>query len=95
MTTVGFRCPRCLNQNTIPVTVGYTDCKFRGQRIKMLGEQCTSDWMTVTKEDCCARFDPSDQATWSRLVIEYLGVDDSTVGERCLIACNRWTIHWV
>ncbi|KAG0342551.1 hypothetical protein BG000_003550 [Podila horticola] len=89
MTTVAFTCPLCRHENITPVTVGFTNCKFRVHGIKLSGEQYTSDWTTVTKEDRYARFNPSKQETWRRLVIESVVLGETSVGERCLMCLQQ------
>ena len=66
-----FTCPNCHRQDTIvPVTVGFASCKYRFHGIKGNGQQYTSDWKDVTKDDLYQLFSPSKQITWKRLAIE-------------------------
>ncbi|KAF9997697.1 hypothetical protein BGZ79_008605 [Entomortierella chlamydospora] len=66
-----FICPNCDQSNRItPVTVGFSECKYRFHGINASGQQYTSDWKVVKPEDCYQLFNPSNQTTWKRLVIE-------------------------
>ncbi|KAG0069136.1 hypothetical protein BGZ89_003477, partial [Linnemannia elongata] len=56
-----------------PITVGFMQCKYRFHGIKLSGEQYTSDWRKVTKDDCYQVFKPDKQVHWRRLVIESAG----------------------
>ncbi|KAG0342550.1 hypothetical protein BG000_003549 [Podila horticola] len=85
MTTVKFECPLCHRSRVTSVTVGFAECKFRVHGIKMCGDQCTTDWTTVTREDCYALFDPAKHANWRRLMIESVSLDGAANGERCLM----------
>ncbi|KAK3830698.1 MAG: hypothetical protein J3R72DRAFT_455497 [Linnemannia gamsii] len=66
-----FTCPNCKKSDRItPITVGFIECRYRFHGIKATGEQYTSEWKDVTKDDCYQLF-PSDKTTiWTRLVIE-------------------------
>ncbi|KAG0003449.1 hypothetical protein BGZ79_000846 [Entomortierella chlamydospora] len=72
-----FTCPNCDESSRIvPVTVGFSECKYRFHGIKANGEQYTSDWKEVKPEDCYQLFSPGNQITWKRLVIESAGLED-------------------
>ncbi|KAG0242841.1 hypothetical protein BGX31_011504 [Mortierella sp. GBA43] len=80
-----FTCPKCQKDDRIaPVTIGFVDCKYRFHGIKSTGEQYTSEWSTVTREDCYLMFDPSKQVRWRRLVIESVEI---SAPENCTIPC--------
>ncbi|KAG0216666.1 hypothetical protein BGX33_012335 [Mortierella sp. NVP41] len=80
-----YLCPRCYKADrTVPVTVGFTECKYRLHGLKSSsGEQFTSEWTTVLDEDCYQRLDPGNQTSWSRLVIESMALE----GEEGCVIC--------
>ncbi|KAF9092230.1 hypothetical protein BGX29_010562 [Mortierella sp. GBA35] len=80
-----YLCPRCYKADrTVPVTVGFTECKYRFHGLKSSsGEQFTSEWTTVLDEDCYQRLDPGNQTSWSRLVIESMALK----GEEGCVIC--------
>ncbi|KAF9419684.1 hypothetical protein BGZ76_004223 [Entomortierella beljakovae] len=79
-----FKCPNCFqNYRIVPISVGFTDCKYRFHGIKTTGEQYTSEWKDVPVEDAYQLFNPRQQQTkWKRLVIESAEInacDDCTI----------------
>ncbi|KAF9119095.1 hypothetical protein BG015_006427, partial [Linnemannia schmuckeri] len=71
-------CPVCYNSDTlVPVTVGFRTCQYRFFGIKETGEQFTSEWTEVAKENAYQQFAPDNQATWKRLIIESSDMHDS------------------
>lgn len=66
-----FTCPNCnRDDKLVSITVGFRTCKYRIHGIKSNGEQYTSDWKNVTKNDLYQMIDSRKQAAWRRLVIE-------------------------
>ncbi|KAG0319908.1 hypothetical protein BGZ99_004848 [Dissophora globulifera] len=81
-----FTCPNCHQHNKIvPVTVGFTKCKYRFHGIRNTGEQYTSEWKEVPPEDCYQLFSASNQTTWKRLVIETAKLNEREVCTMCLV----------
>lgn len=82
-----FTCPNCQEDDRIvPVTIGFVDCKYRFHGTKSTGEQYTSEWSTVTKDDCYLIFDPTKQVRWRRLVIESAQVSAPEKCSVCLVS---------
>ncbi|KAF9419683.1 hypothetical protein BGZ76_004222 [Entomortierella beljakovae] len=80
-----FCCPNCCRSDRIvPITVGFNRCKYRFHGIKTTGEQYSSDWKTVSAEDAYQHFDPSQKATWRRLIIESAKINDCDDCAICL-----------
>ncbi|KAH7034474.1 hypothetical protein BKA57DRAFT_476320 [Linnemannia elongata] len=80
-----FICPNCNRSDRItPITVGFMQCKYRFHGIKLSGEQYTSDWRKVTKDDCYQVFKPDKQVHWRRLVIESAGLQEHDECSICL-----------
>ncbi|KAG0310870.1 hypothetical protein BGZ97_012255 [Linnemannia gamsii] len=71
-------CPVCYTSDElVPVTVGFMECQYRFFGIKETGEQFTSEWTEVAKEDAYQQFLPDKQTTWKRLIIESADMHDS------------------
>ncbi|KAI7826163.1 hypothetical protein BC939DRAFT_501846 [Gamsiella multidivaricata] len=82
-----FCCPNCKQENerVVPVTVGFSNCKYRFHGIKSAtGEQYTSDWKYVRSEAGYEVFDAGNQTTWRRLVIESAKMDECEDCTICL-----------
>ncbi|KAF8924487.1 hypothetical protein BGZ47_003982, partial [Haplosporangium gracile] len=45
----------------VPVTFGFRTCQYRFIGIKKIGEQFTSEWTEVAKEDAYQQFAPDNQ----------------------------------
>ncbi|KAI8600738.1 hypothetical protein EDD21DRAFT_376361 [Dissophora ornata] len=80
-----FICPNCgMSDKIIPSTVGFLECKYRFHGIKTTGQQYTSEWKDVTKEDAYQLFNPNNQTLWRRLIIESAELDDCEICTICL-----------
>lgn len=80
-----FVCPNCYRCDRItPITVGFMRCKYRFHGIKLSGEQYTSGWKEVSKDDCYQQFNPDKQIHWRRLVIESAGLHECDECSICL-----------
>ncbi|KAI8359599.1 hypothetical protein B0O80DRAFT_423508 [Mortierella sp. GBAus27b] len=70
LSSSSFKCPNCRGSEVVPVTVGFVRCKYRFHGIKATGERYTSEWKDVIDSDRYQHFEPSNQISWRRLVIE-------------------------
>jgi hypothetical protein len=79
-------CPNCGRSDGItPITVGFVHCKYKFYGIKAAnGEQYTSEWKNVRKDDDYQLFNPDKRITWRRLVIESAGMDQFDECAICL-----------
>lgn len=85
-----FKCPNCEKEDTaVPITVGFVECRYWFHGIKENGDQYSSKWKDMTKEDCYQLFDANKQATWRQLIIETTVLSTSDVCPICLEAMSE------
>ncbi|KAF9162439.1 hypothetical protein DFQ26_003548, partial [Actinomortierella ambigua] len=80
-----FVCPNCNSSDKIqPVTVGLMECKYRFMGLRESGEQYTSGWSIVKRQNEYQLFDSSKQVKWQRLLIQAQPRDERDVCIICL-----------
>lgn len=80
VTTARYACPNCHRSDcTVPVTVGFTNCKYRFSGFKAIGEKYTSDWVVVDEDDCYQLFKSDAQTVWGRLIVETAKLYDNSL----------------